>query len=112
MIPRGSIDFTSANLDQVLTIYAELVGYGSERIQKDPKIQMLYSQAAAMTNFLVYYQGGRYRDALVAYLVDVYTGKDTPHTLSQRTGCRYAEPACSRSSPASSRPHHHGRNPR
>ena len=32
-----------------------------------------------MTNFLIFYDGGRYRDALVAYLADVYTGR-TPRT--------------------------------
>ncbi len=38
-------------------------------LQSHPKIAKLYSQMAAMTHFLVYYDGGRYRDALVAYLI-------------------------------------------
>ena len=60
-------------------------------MQRDPKIKSLYSQAAGMTNFLIFYDGGRYRDALVAYLIDVYTGQDAPDTLSNLTGCSYAE---------------------
>jgi hypothetical protein len=71
--------------------FAALVGYGRDRLQGDPKIKSLYSQAAGMTSFLIHYDGGRYRDALVAYLVDVYTSKDAPHTLSKLTGCSYAE---------------------
>jgi len=71
--------------------FAALVGYGRERLQRDPKIKSLYSQAAGMTNFLIFYDGGRYRDALVAYLTAVYTGQDTPDTLSNLTGSSYAE---------------------
>ena len=51
----------------------------------------LYSQAAGLTNFLVYYDGGRYRDALVSYLVAVYTGRDEPDTLAKLTGASYGE---------------------
>ena len=46
----------------------EFVGYGMEKIQKDPRIGMLYSQAAGLTHFLIHYDNGRYREALVAYL--------------------------------------------
>ena len=71
--------------------FGELVGYGQDRFQRDPKIKSLYSQAAGMTSFLIHAEGGRYRDALVAYLVAVYTGQDAPDTLSNLTGCSYAE---------------------
>ena len=47
----------------------EFVDYGMERLQNDPRIATLYSQAAGLTHFLIYYDGGRYRDALVSYLV-------------------------------------------
>jgi len=69
----------------------ELIGYGMERIQEDKRIATLYSQAAGLTNFLIYYDGGRYRDALVAYLTSVYEGRDTPETLAQLTDTSYAE---------------------
>jgi hypothetical protein len=70
---------------------ADFTGYGMDRFQKDPKIAMLYSQAAGLAHFLVHYDHGRYRDALVAYLTIVYTGQDTPDTLAQLTGVTYAE---------------------
>jgi hypothetical protein len=71
--------------------FSELVGYGRDRVQRDPKIASLYSQSAAMASFLVYYDGGRYRDALVSYLVDVYSRHDDQATLSRLTGASYAE---------------------
>ncbi len=71
--------------------FAELVGYGEDRVQRDPKIMSLYSQAAGMTHFLMFYEGGRYRDALVAYLSNVYNGQDDLETLSRLTGSSYSD---------------------
>ncbi len=65
--------------------------YGMEKFQKDPQVPKFYSQAAGQTNFLIHYDGGRYRDALVAYLVAVYTGRDQPGTLAKLTGTSYGE---------------------
>ncbi len=65
---------------------ADLSGYGMRQIQADPRIATLYSQMAGLTNFLVYYDGGRYRDALVAYLQAVYNGNQNPAILSELTG--------------------------
>ena len=62
-----------------------------ERLQTDPRIATLYSQAAGLTHFLVHYDRGRYRDALVAYLVAVYTGRDAPDTLAKLTGTSYSD---------------------
>jgi hypothetical protein len=56
------------------------------RLQQDPRIATLYSQAAGLAHFLIHYDGGRYRDALVAYLVAVYTGRATPTALAELTG--------------------------
>jgi hypothetical protein len=77
--------------DKFYVPLAEFTGYGMEKIQKDPRIATLYSQAAGLTNFLVYYGGGRYRDALVLYLVAVYTGRDEPDTLAKLTRANYSE---------------------
>ena len=63
--------------------FQQFTAFGREKLQNDPRIATLYSQAAGQANFLVYYDGGRYRDSLVAYLVAVYTGRDRPDTLSQ-----------------------------
>ncbi len=65
---------------------SELCGYGMKQIQTDPRVATLYSQMAGLTHFLVYYDGGRYRDALVAYLQAVYNGSQNPAILSKLTG--------------------------
>ena len=70
---------------------AEFTAYGRERLQADPRIKTLYSQAAGLTHFLVYYQDGRYRDALVQYLSIIYSGKDDADTLARLTGVGYNE---------------------
>ena len=48
-----------------------------------------YSQAAGLTHFLVFYDHGRYRDALMAFLLALYTGKDDHETLARLTGENY-----------------------
>jgi hypothetical protein len=68
-----------------------LTSYGMEKLQKDPKISTLYSQSAGLANFLIHYDHGRYRDALVAYLTAVYTGHDNPDTLLELTETGYSE---------------------
>jgi hypothetical protein len=66
-----------------------LTGFGMEQLQKDRRIATIYSQAAGQANFLVYYNGGRYRDALVTYLTAVYSGHDNADTLAKLTGTGY-----------------------
>ena len=46
---------------------------------------------AAMTQLLIFADGGRYRDALVAYLSAVYNGSQDPNLLARLTGLSYAE---------------------
>ncbi len=70
---------------------AELTTYGMERLQGHERRATLYSQASGLTHFLVHYDHGRYRDALVAYLSAVYSGRDTPGTLAQLAGTSYSE---------------------
>ena len=69
----------------------EFTGYGMEKMQKDPRIATLYSQAAGLTHFLIHYDNGRYRDALVAYLSAIYAGRDAPDTLAKLTGTSFAD---------------------
>jgi len=78
-------------VDDFYVPLSEFVSYGMERFQSDKRISTLYSQAAGLANFLVHYDGGRYRDALVAYLAAVYTGRDTPMTLPQLAGSSFAD---------------------
>ena len=69
----------------------EFVGYGMDRLQNDKRIATLYSQAAGLTHFLMFYAGGRYREALVNYLNAIYNGRDTANTLSGLTETSYAD---------------------
>jgi hypothetical protein len=66
----------------------EFVDISMEGLQKDPRIGKLYSQAAGLTHFLVFFDGGRYRDALVSYLAAIYTGRDDHNTLLRLTGAK------------------------
>ena len=70
---------------------SEFVDFGMEKLQKDPRVQTLYSQAAGLTHFLIYYDGARYRDALVTYLSTVYSGRDGHDTLAKLTGANYGD---------------------
>ena len=69
----------------------QLTAYGMEKLQDDPSIATLYSQSAGLTHFLVFCDHARYRDDLVSYLIAVYTGRDTPDTLSRITGQGYPD---------------------
>ncbi len=71
--------------------FDRLVRLGVRDIQTDPQIAKLYSQIAAMTSFLMHYDGGRYRDALVKCLAAIYDGSQDPDLLARETGTSYAE---------------------
>ena len=73
-------------VDDFYVPLAELTSYGMLQMQSDERIRALYSQMAGLTHFLIHYDGGRYRDALVDYLTAVYSGTDTPNTLAQLAG--------------------------
>ncbi len=65
---------------------ADLTTFGQVKLQQDKRISTIYSQSAGLTHFLIHYDHGRYRNALVAYLLSVYTGRDSPDTLAKLTG--------------------------
>ena len=58
---------------------------------KRPANRHVYSQAAGLTHFLIYYDDARYRDALVSYLSAVYAGHDNHDTLARLTGASYSD---------------------
>ncbi len=60
-----------------------------EQYQNHPQVGTLYSQAAGLTWFLIFYDEGKYRDCLVTYLSTVYSGMDNPQSLSQITGSSF-----------------------
>jgi hypothetical protein len=78
-------------VDKFYVPLQQFCGYGMTKLQSDRRIATLYSQAAGQANFLVHYDGGRYRDALVSYLVAVYTGRDDLDTLAKLTSAHYSE---------------------
>ncbi len=80
-----------AVVDNLIFPAAELTQLGMLQMQRSPQIGTLYSQSAGLTHFLIHYDSGRYRDALVAYLVAVYTGRARPDTLSQLIGASFDE---------------------
>lgn len=55
-----------------------------------PKIGMNYSQGAGLTHFLMHYDDGRYREALIEHLSQVYSPnravRDLPESLEELTG--------------------------
>lgn len=77
--------------DQFYVPLAELIPLGRTQLQADPRIATLYSQSAGLTHFLIGYDGGRYRDALVAYLRAIYSGQANADTLALLTGTPYPE---------------------
>jgi hypothetical protein len=77
--------------DDFFVPLAELTRLGMDALQHDERIKQLYSQASGLTYFLIHDGDGRYRDALVDYLVAVYTARDTPGTLAELTGRNYSE---------------------
>ena len=75
--------------DKLYIPLAELVKMGREEFQHHPQIAKIYSQSAGLAHFLMHDAQGAYRDALVAYLLAVYTGRDRPQTLAQLTGLSF-----------------------
>jgi hypothetical protein len=70
---------------------AELTGMGIADVQRHPQISMLYSESSGLTYFMLFAADGRYREALVDYLVAVYTHRDRPETLAELTDSTYSE---------------------
>jgi len=75
--------------DRFYVPFAEMAGYGMERLQAHPQIATLYSQMAGQTHFLICHDQGKYRDALVSYLSAVYSGNDDPAALAKLIGETY-----------------------
>jgi len=71
--------------------FDKLVRMGVQNLQGHPEISKLYSQIAGMTSFLVHFEDGRYRDALVSVLTATYNGSRDPDLLARATGVGYAE---------------------
>jgi hypothetical protein len=73
------------------TPLAELTRLGMTDVQRQPQLeqQKLYAQSAALVDFMMHADQGRYRDALVDYLTRIYQGRPTP--LASILGAPLAE---------------------
>ncbi len=69
----------------------ELTAMGMENLQRDVRIQKMYSQSAGLMQFLMHANGGKYRDALAGYIDAVYAGKAEATTLAKLTQKSYEE---------------------
>lgn len=72
--------------DEFYVPFGQFVVYGSQRLQRDPDIRTLYSQAAGQATFLMQYDNSRHREALAKYLKAVYRGRARIETLARTTG--------------------------
>ncbi|MFK7817191.1 MAG: hypothetical protein AB8G99_00610, partial [Planctomycetaceae bacterium] len=45
---------------------------GMQQFQTSPKIAMNYTQGSGLAHFFMHYEGGRYRDSLVAFIGELY----------------------------------------
>jgi len=71
--------------------FGNLVRMSGEDFQSHPKLAKLYSQAAAMTHFLMFADNGKYRESTVQLLRLIYAGQDKQDSLSTLTGKSYEE---------------------
>jgi len=69
----------------------ELVSYGMTDLQHDARLPAIYSQISGQAWFLMHADGGRYRGALMNYLIDVYTGHANADTLEKLTGEKFEQ---------------------
>ncbi|MCA9246931.1 MAG: hypothetical protein KDA42_07440 [Planctomycetales bacterium] len=70
---------------------AELVAMGKLDVQRSPDIGKIYTQAAGLATFLMHYDRGRYREAMIDYLAEIYAGRDDRESLSRLTGSKYEQ---------------------
>jgi tetratricopeptide (TPR) repeat protein len=89
--PRLEAARHRALVDGFYVPLGELVTLGMEALQHDPRIAMLYSQSAGLAHFLMHAHDGRYRDALIEYLVSIYVGEDRISTLAEVVGESYSD---------------------
>lgn len=73
----------------------EFAEMGMVAFQSHPKIANNYSQAASLAHFFMHFDGGRYRDALVEHLSQLYTvsprSRSGVQSLAEITGVGFEE---------------------
>ncbi len=69
---------------------AELSALGIKDFQRRTDLPRLYSQSAGLATFLMQFEQGKYRPALVQAMQLLYAGRDEPSTLADLTGQSFA----------------------
>lgn len=69
---------------------AQISSLGSQEFQRAPNLAQNYTQAAGLAHFFMQYDSGRYRDALVTHLSELYSAnarkREYPQSLEELTG--------------------------
>lgn len=81
-------------VDKYYVPLEEFAGMGMQAFQTDKNIRKNYSQGAALTHFFMHYENGKYRDALIEHMAQLYaprTLRRFADTLEELTGTPYAE---------------------
>ena len=78
-------------VDDFYVPLAELSALGMQDFQRRSDLPRLYSQAAGLVTFLMQYQQGIYRPALVEMLQHLYAGRDKVSTLEELTGQSFTD---------------------
>jgi Protein of unknown function (DUF1570) len=73
----------------------QFAAMGMQEFQSRPEISKNYSQAAGLAHFFMHFEGGRYRDALVEHLSQIYRAAPGQRwavkSLPELTGSSFAE---------------------
>lgn len=73
----------------------EFSGYGMQDFQTAPELKKIYTQAAGLARFFMHHDNGRYREALVTHLSQLYSNderiRDRAKGLDELTGVNFTE---------------------
>ena len=72
--------------EQFYVPLAELVTLSRSQLQRDERIRRIYSQSAGLTHFLMDAENAKHRKAFIAYLRQIYQGRDRTDSLNEFTG--------------------------
>lgn len=97
VLPQPRIEAACVNYlqDRYYVPLRDLTAMGMAAFQTDKEIRRNYSQSAALTHFFMHYDGGRYREALIEHLTQIYSPKTplrrSPDSLAELTGVEFEE---------------------
>lgn len=78
-------------IDKTYLPLRQFAGLSRKAFQAYEDLNLLYSQAAGLSFFLMFYKDGTYCNAYVKYLYMIYQGTDAPDSLERLTGKSFEE---------------------